>query len=73
MNEDLLATVAVFLRRGDAEIARARLADAGLDALVQADDEGGLNLGFYRDFGIRLMVRSDDVSLATTILGESGR
>ena len=73
MNEDPLVTVAVFLRRGDAEIARAQLVDAGLDALVQVDDEGGLNFGFYRDFGIRLVVCRGDAGLATTILGGLGR
>ncbi len=70
MSEPDLVTVATFLHRGEAEIARARLANVGLLALVIADDEGGLNPGFFRDYAIRLVVRSDDEADATELLGE---
>ena len=42
-----LETVAVYTTRSDAEIVRARLLSEGIEAMVIADDEGGLNPGFY--------------------------
>ncbi len=70
MTGDDLATVAVYETRGDAEITRALLQDAGIDALVQADDEGGLNPGFYRDYGVRVVVRPGDAVAARELLAE---
>jgi len=66
-----LATVAVFLLRHEAEIARARLAAEGIPALVQADDEGGLNPGFFAAYGVRLVVRREEQAAAAAVLGES--
>ena len=71
VDEHVLTTVAIFPTRGDAEIARALLDDAGLDVLVQAENEGGLNPGFYRDYGVRVVVRSSDSDEAVAILGEA--
>ena len=71
MPEPDLVTVATFLHRGEAEVARARLLDAGLTALVVADDEGGLNPGFFRDYTVRLVVRTDDEVDATELLAEA--
>jgi len=68
MAADHLVTVAVFATRGDAEITRALLLDAGIEALVQADDEGGLNPGFYRDYGVRLVVTAEDAVAARDVL-----
>lgn len=64
-----LATAATYSLRHEAEIARARLVAAGIDALVQADDEGGLNPGFYADYGVRLVVRREDLAAAVGLLG----
>jgi proteasome lid subunit RPN8/RPN11 len=63
-----LATAAVFLLRHEAEIARARLASAGIPAVVRADDEGGLSPGFFADHRIRLLVRREDAPAATALL-----
>jgi len=71
MPEPDLVTVATFLHRGEAEVARARLADAGLTALVIADDEGGLNPGFFRDYTIRLVVQTGDDVDAAQLLAEA--
>ncbi len=70
MTEEELVTVVVHETRGDAEIARATLAGSGIEALVVADDEGGLNPGFYRDYGVRVVVRHSDADRAATVLGE---
>jgi proteasome lid subunit RPN8/RPN11 len=66
-----LATVAVFPLRHEAEIAKARLTAEGIPSLVQADDEGGLNPGFFAEYGVRLVVRREEQSAAAAVLGDS--
>ena len=68
MTDDQLVTVAVFPVRSDAEIARARLESAGITALVRADDEGGLNPGFFSHYGVRVEVRSSEAEDARLLL-----
>ena len=63
-----LATVAVYPIRSDAEIVRARLVSEGVEALVIADDEGGLNPGFYSRYGVRVVVANADLAAAHEIL-----
>ena len=64
-----LATVVVYPTRSDAEIARARLAADGIEAIVIADDEGGLNPGFYSRYGVRVVVNAADLAEARESLG----
>ena len=64
-----LPTVAVYTTRSDAEIARARLAADGIHAIVIADDEGGLNPGFYSRYGVRVVVTAEDLPDARESLG----
>lgn len=64
-----LVTVAVYPTRSDAEIVRARLASDGIEAIVIADDEGGLNPGFYSRYGVRVVVASADLMDARESLG----
>jgi len=66
---DDLVTVWVYSTRSDADIARARLAAEGIDALVMADDEGGLNPGFFDRYGVRVVVRADRADTARAALG----
>jgi proteasome lid subunit RPN8/RPN11 len=63
------ATVTVYPIRSDAEIARARLAADGIRSLVVADDEGGLNPGFYARYGVRVVVDAVDLDDAMASLG----
>ncbi|MFQ5554427.1 MAG: hypothetical protein ACE5GC_03515 [Acidimicrobiia bacterium] len=70
MDHTDLVTIAIFLHRGEAEVARARLADGGVSSLVQQDDEGGLNPGFFRDYGVRLVVAQSDAAAADAILDD---
>jgi proteasome lid subunit RPN8/RPN11 len=63
-------TVAAYLTRGDAEVARAVLAAAGIPAAIRADDEGGLNPGFFADYRVRLEVTPDRIEEARSLLGE---
>jgi len=62
-------TIQVYPFRSDAEIARARLAADGIKASVHADDEGGLNPGFFKRYGVRLEVDASDIDDAYESLG----
>jgi len=64
-----LATLTVYMTRSDAEIARARLDADGIHAIVIADNEGGLNPGFYARYGVRVVVGADDLVDARESLG----
>ncbi len=64
-----LVTVAVYPTRSDAEIVRARLVSDGIEAIVIADDEGGLNPGFYSRYGVRVVVASGDLADARESVG----
>jgi proteasome lid subunit RPN8/RPN11 len=70
MSDDALVTVQVYPFRSDAELARARLDAAGIRSVVRADDEGGLNPGFFARYGVRLEVRSDEAAAARTLLAD---
>lgn len=62
-------TVAVYPYRSDAEIAVARLAADGIDAVIHQDDEGGLNPGFFKRYGVRVEVDHGDMEDALESLG----
>ncbi len=64
-----LVTVAVYSTRSDAEIVRARLASDGIEAIVIADDEGGLNPGFYSSYGVRVVVAAAELTAARESVG----
>lgn len=64
-----IATVHVYATRAEADIAVARLAADGIASAVRADDEGGLNPGFYSSYGVRVVVGSADVNDAYESLG----
>ncbi|GMQ85329.1 MAG: hypothetical protein BMS9Abin07_0895 [Acidimicrobiia bacterium] len=68
-SSDELATVHVYTTRSDAEIARAKLAGEGIETIVMADDEGGLNPGFFARYGVRVLVRPDRLDAAREALG----
>lgn len=63
-----LRTVGSYLFRGDAEVARARLAAEGIEARIVADDEGGLNPGFFADYRVRVEVNPEDRVAALGVL-----
>lgn len=62
-------TVCEYAVRSDAVIAVSRLAADGIVAAVRADDEGGLNPGFYRRYAVRVEVEASDVLDAYESLG----
>lgn len=62
-------TVQVYPFRAEADIAVARLAADGIQALVHQDDEGGLNPGFFARYGVRVEVARSDLEDAFESLG----
>ena len=64
-----MVQVAAFPARGDAELAQAVLAAAGIQSLVTADDAGGA-YPFDLTGGARLLVDEADAEDATAILFE---
>jgi proteasome lid subunit RPN8/RPN11 len=64
-----LVTVQTYDVMSDAEIARIRLSADGIRSVVSADNEGGLNPGFYRSYGVRLEVDAADLDDALDSLG----
>lgn len=64
-----LANVGTYTLRGEAEVARARLNAADIDAMVIVENEGGLNPGFYRDYGVRVVVDEGQLVEARRLLG----
>ncbi|MEA3510111.1 MAG: Mov34/MPN/PAD-1 family protein [Actinomycetota bacterium] len=64
-----LVALAVYSTRSDAEIVKARLVSDGIEAIVIADDEGGLNPGFYSRYGVRVVVASADLMDARESVG----
>lgn len=69
MADDGFTTAASYESRDEADIAAALLGSAGIPAMVVADDEGGLNPGFFTDYQVRLVVACADLETATAILG----
>ncbi len=69
---DDLVTVESYLHRDEADIARAHLASAGIEAMVVADDEGGLSPGFFAEFRVRLVTTATNRTAAWDVLGVAG-
>jgi putative signal transducing protein len=71
MNDAELVVVGTFLNRIDAEIAQGALAAANIEAIVSADDAGGLRPSLWLG-GVRLLVHAEDAREAGAILGQQG-
>ena len=63
-----LVAVRMFLNTIDAELAHGALSAAGIDAMVSADDCGGMRPHLQMG-GVALLVRQEDLRDATRILG----
>ncbi len=59
----------VYPIRAEADIALARLAADGIHAVVHQDNEGGLNPGFFKRYGVRVEVAAGDAEDAFESLG----
>ncbi len=62
-----LVPVRTFLNRIEAELARSALTAAGVEAVLQLDDCGGVRPSLWLT-GIDLLVRPEDFARATEVL-----
>ena len=62
-----LVTVGSFPNRIEADLAQGALEAAGIEAVVAADDAGGMEPGLWVA-GVRLLVREDDAAQARDLL-----
>jgi len=69
MDDEKLVAVGTYPNKIDAEIAQGALEAADIDAMVAADDAGGLQPGLWVGEGVRLLVRTEDAERAKEILG----
>jgi hypothetical protein len=69
MTETELVVVKTYLNRIEADLAKGTLDAAGIDALVRADDVGGMRPHFWMS-GIALLVRAEDRDRAAKVLEE---
>lgn len=69
MSDTPLVVIRTFLNRIDAELAKGALEAAEIDAMVAADDAGGLRPSFWVLRGVRLLVREEDIERAEEVLG----
>jgi hypothetical protein len=63
-----LISVRTFRDRPEAEVAKAKLASAGIEAVVSADDAGGWQPGQPFVRGVRLLVDPRDLAAAIQLL-----
>jgi Putative prokaryotic signal transducing protein len=63
-----LIVIRSFFNHVEADIAKSVLETAGIDALVQADDAGGVQPGLWAAEGVQLLVREEDADDARQIL-----
>lgn len=69
-DEESPVVIARYGRRHEAEFARGFLEDAGIPAVVAADDAGGADLGLGFARSVPLLVRSEDAERARRVLRE---
>ena len=69
MSDLKLESVGTYRNKIDAELAQGALEAADIEAMVSADDAGGLQPGLWVGEGVRVLVRDEDVERAREILG----
>ena len=70
MSEAELVAVGTYPNKIEAEIAQGALEAADIEAMVSADDAGGLQPGLWVGEGVRVLVRAEDAERASKILNE---
>lgn len=69
---DETVVVATLTDAFEAEVARAALEDAGIQAIVLADDAGGMHPQLTSVGGVRIMVNARDLEEAQQVLAGGG-
>ena len=67
-NEDEIVLLKTFINEFLAELAKAKLEDAGIDCYLSRDDAGAVDPNLLFTQGLRLLVFNKDVELAEEIL-----
>ena len=73
MTDSDLVVIRTFGTQLDAEVAKSALEAANLDAMIKADDAGGVQPGMWAGNGVELLVRAEDAERAKEILNTSAR
>jgi hypothetical protein len=68
IDDEKLVVVAAFPNKIDADLAQGALEAAEIEAMVAADDAGGLQPGLWVGEGVKVLVRAGDVDRAREIL-----
>lgn len=68
MDEKELVAVGTYPNKIDADLAQSALEAAEIEAIVTADDAGGLQPGLWVGEGVRVLVRAEDAERAKEIL-----
>jgi hypothetical protein len=68
MDDENLVIAGTYLNQVDAELAQGALRAADIDAIVSADDVGGLEPGLWVGQGVKVLVRANDLERAKAIL-----
>lgn len=69
MQDTKLIVVESFGNRPQAELAKGALAEAGIEAIIQADTVGGMREHLaWSGAGFKILVREDDATLARDVL-----
>jgi hypothetical protein len=69
MTDSELVVVAAYNNRSEADLAKSALEAAGVDAMVQADDGGGMRPAMaWASSGMQILVRAEDAEVAREIL-----
>jgi putative signal transducing protein len=72
VSADDLRTIATYINYIEAELAESALDAAGIDAMIRADDCGGVRPHMWMG-GVQLIVRDEDVERAREILDNEPR
>jgi len=69
MSDSNLVVVHTFNNRAEADLAKSALEAAGIDAMVQADDGGGMRPAIaWAGSGMHILVRVEDADVAREVL-----
>jgi putative signal transducing protein len=68
MDDAKLVVVAEYSNRIEAELAQGALEAADIDAIVSADDAGGVQPGLWGGEGVKVLVRAEDLDEAKKVL-----
>ena len=68
MSDATLVPVGTFPNKVDAEMAQSALEAADIEAMVSADDAGGLQPSLWVGEGVKVLVRAEDLAEAQKVL-----